>query len=324
MKDYIIGKTDKNNPAGKGYTIYRNSNEELVKAIKAVKPTPTDFKHGFHENVNIVKKLDDTQYLCLDGSGDYLVIKESELADSKGDNLLDDINNQFDVSEHILDSIGPLYTEDGYRRVEFSSYKKVLEKNKDHENIDNLLWIFKGWDSMDRVTSNHVGVQLNVGNDISLMNTINSDYSGSSMFCHFDKDGNIVNRDYNEDLTRYMGNEPKTKRDLIEEVIAAIPDVKYQNYGKKWFANDFMFTLEDIDEAANDFVRATTVFHLSHLQSKGDGKYGDRWSGVKKMPKSVVEVDKNHLLRVILPLVNETEFGEKVDLSEFIDIATTA
>lgn len=311
---------------GKGYTIFKNTDEELVAQIKALnKVSDTWQEYRFKGLCKIAQKLNETQCLCVDEAGVYFIKKFSEFASTSIDNLLNEINNKFDVSEYISDLIGPLYTQDGYKKISFVSYKKQLEEYKEHENFKNIEHIFEGWNAMGRVTSKEVGVHLDTYRGIALSQ---GECGGSSMFCHFNQDGNIVNRDYNYDLKYFLDNKPKTREELIEEIVSHIPNNSYENYGNKWFSNKFAFVLEKIvsDEVHKEIggqERGAIVFKLKRLENiNGSDNYGDRYDGKIKKPKTTINVTRDHLLAQILPLVNVIDFGgDQVDLSKFIDFS---
>jgi len=319
----VLGQCAKNSEEGEGYTIFKNTNKSLVAEIKALdKASDTWKEYNYKGLCKVEKELNSTQRLCVDEDGKYFIKNVKDFANTSKNNLLDEINNKFDVAEHINNLIGPLYTSDGYKKIEFTSYKDVLKENAGHKNIAALESHYSGWGAMGRVTSKEVGVHLNTYNGISLHE---GELGGSSMFCHFNKDGNICNRDYNYDLKEFIGNKPKTRKDLIEEIVAEIPDVKYKHYGNKWFTDKFAFVLEkiepgDTDEESNGRDKGKKIFNLVKLKHSSGDNYGERYTKVK-MPKTTTPSTKNDILVRILPLVNQIEFGTEVDLSKYIDLS---
>ncbi len=294
----ILGESKDN----KGYTVFQNTDKNMVANIKSIKPSIDVFTMYNHENAKIVQELNEKQRLCLDEKGVYFVSDMSDILKTAGSNVLDSINNLYSVKDVIDNSLGELYSEDGY-------LKFVIRENREFE---------KNYDGLGRIGCSEYGVSLSDYNGIKL--TIHNGKGGHLMFAHLNADGNIVNRDYNLDLKRYLNNTPKTKIDLIKDIIKSIPDMKYKRYGNKWFTDKFAYILTHTSEDEDD--DENVIFRLAKLENNGGNKYGSRGDGNATLPKTAVDSSKDEILSIILPLVNAMDWGgDKIDLSKYCTVA---
>lgn len=321
----VLGTCAKNSEEGEGYTIFKNTNQNIVEQIKAMN-VPSDtwtedgFMTGARGQCRIDKKLNDTQFLCIDEHGHYFVKKAESFKNSNRKYLLEKINDKFNVADVLNEVFAPLYTRDGYGTITFEKYDTHYKNKWDDYDEEKMKQIMGKYDSHGRISSSIKGAHLFTWRGLIL---IEGDKGGSSMFCHLGEDGNIVNRDYNFDIKNYLDNKPKTREDLVNEIISHIPDVPYEHYGNKWFSSKQAFVLNKVepDETYEDNgVEGKLIFNISMLEHNGDGKYGDSRSGKANKPKSTVNVTRDHLLAHILPLVNSMEFGAEVNISKFIDM----
>lgn len=304
----VLGRSSKTGAEGEGYTIFKNTDEELLKKIKALNvPIDTFKEYGKKGNCKIVQELNDVQRLCVDEAGEYFIKKEHTFAETKTENLLNEINKKFSVSAY-LNTI-PMFSNDGYRKITFTEHGGLMGE---------------GWHSLGRVMSHETGVYLNTYRGIEL---IEGNCGGTAMFCHFNVDGNVANRDYNYDIKEFLDNKQKTRQDLIEEIISHIPDESYKNYGNKWFAANHAFVLEKVEpgqKSRSGNYQGKLVFKLTRYDRPKYGSsdtYGDSISGKIKLPKTATPSSREDILSKILPLVNENKFvvGDPVDLSKYIN-----
>lgn len=321
----VLGACAKNSEEGEGYTIFKNINEDIVEQIKAMNvPSDTwvedNWTTGAKGKCKIDKKLNDKQFLCVDEHGHYFVKDSESFKDTNRKELLEKINDKFNVADVLNETLAPLYTRDGYGTITFEKYDTYYKNKWDDYDEEKMKSIMGKYDSHGRISSSIKGAHLFTWNGLIL---IEGDNGGSSMFCHLNEDGNIVNRDYNFDIKDYLDNEPKTREDLVNEIISHIPDVPYENYENKWFSSKYAFILNKIESGEtheDNGVEGKVIFNISKLEHKGDGKYGDSRSGKTNKPKTTTKVNRDHLLAHILPLVNSMEFGSEVNISKFIDM----
>jgi len=289
-----------------GYTTFKNTNVKLVEEIKSTK-LDVFIVNGVE--MVIRKKLNETQNLCLGKDELYYILLDKQICEMREENLLTFINNKFDITKELIHSLGPLYS--GYKTITFHNCSEYW-KNKG-EDFERGNENFKHYKSLGRVMSVETGVELRTNGALHLCE---GELGGSSMFCYFNEEGNIENRDYNYNISKFFSNQQKTRQELVEEILSHIPDTKYYNYGNKWFSKDVAFILEN----END-IEENTIFYLKKLKHSHGDNYVDIHSSKAKKPKSAIEVTRDHILSKILPLVNKIKFGEHVDLSQYIDLS---
>lgn len=324
----VLGRCSKNSDEGEGYTIFKNTNEEMVKKIKAV-TVPQDtwiekdgFMTGGAKGVSRVeKKLNDTQFLCVDEHGHYFIKKADTFEESSNTDLLQKINEEFDAAEILTESLGELYTDNGYGVVKFMGFKEYLKEKWDDyaDNKKKIEDMHRPYGSMGRIYSTEIGAYLDTYGGIILSE---GEIGGSSMFCHINKDGNVVNRDYNYDIKWPLQSKKKTREDLIQEILDEIPEGKYEHYGNKWFGDKFCFVMQQVEEGEENDRKGVILFNLTKIDHQGNGRYKNWRSGSVKKPKSAKPSSRDHLLAEILPFVNKLEFGKEegdVDLTKYIN-----
>lgn len=296
--ELVLGKSKK----GDGYTVFKNLDEAMVNEIKNFQMPVTVFNAHNHHNSKIVQVLNDKQNLCIDDSNEYFIATNDAIQDYLKTNKLNAINQKFSVVEALKKSIGSLYNYSGFCEFKFTKNNKV------------------SYDDLGSIGYSEIGIELSTYGGITV-----SEKSGkwsSIMFCYLNEDGNIENRDYNIDIAKHLNNKPKTKDDLILEIINNIPNVPYKNYGNKWFSKEFAFILNKGE--FTDRSEEKISLSLTKLNKASGDNYGDSRSGRAKMPIAAVDVTREHLLQQILPIVNEIKFGGKVDLSKYISLEPIA
>ena len=90
----VLGTCAKNSEEGEGYTIFKNTNQDIVGQIKAMNvPSDTWIEDGFMTgakgNCKIDKKLNDKQFLCIDEHGHYFVKDSESFKDTNRKDLLE-------------------------------------------------------------------------------------------------------------------------------------------------------------------------------------------------------------------------------------------
>jgi hypothetical protein len=321
----VLGTCAKDSEEGDGYTIFKNTNQKIVDEIKAINmPSDTwvedNWVTGARGQCKIEKKLNDKQFLCVDEHGHYFVKDSESFAATGRRELLQKINEKFNVADVLNEIIAPLYTRDGYGTIRFERYDTYYKKLWADYDEDKMKSHMGSYDSHGRISAVITGANLDTYRGLIL---VEGEIGGDSMFCHLTEDGNIVNRDYNFDIKNYLDTKPKTREDLVNEIIAHIPDVPYEHYGNKWFSSKYAFVLNKVEPGEtrrNNGVEGKVVLNLSKLEHRGDGKYGDSQSGKANKPKATTKVTRDHLLAHILPIINTMEFGAEVNLSNYIDM----
>jgi len=322
----ILGSCNKDSEEGEGYTIFKNTNDKIVEEIKKMNSSSDNWIEdnqmtGAKGQCKIEKKLNNTQFLCIDEHGHYFIKDSKSFKTTNRRGLLQKINDKFNVAEVLNETIAPLYTRDGYGTITFEKYdtfyKRLWGSDYDDEKMKSHMG---NYDSHWRISAVTNGAYLDTYEGIIL---IEGEIKMSGMFCHLTEDGNIVNRDYNFDIKNFLTNKQKTREDLINEIIEHIPDVSYENYGNKWFSNQYAFILKRVESGETydkHGIRGSVILNISKLEHKGGGKYGDNRSGKANKPKSTTIVPRDHLLAHIIPIINSMEFGTEANISKFVDM----
>lgn len=266
-----------------GFTIYKNSNEEMVKQIQNIKIPRENFNTHRHKNANIAQILNENQNLCIDENKEYFIATNKDIDGYTENNLLNEINNRFNVIDAIQDTFGDIYSNDGLSKINF------------HYNMD------LSYNEVCRIGNSQEGFAFYCDDNNITLKQLNNDFS-HIMFCHLNKEGNIVNRDYNLNLTEFIGNTKKSLEYVVEKFIEFIPDVQYENYNNIWFNKNFAITMNNTS--------------LVKITSNSNGTYGYGSSRIKR-PKKIKPSDKNHIISEIMKNLKNSRFCD-VDLNKYI------
>jgi len=277
LKKLIIGKED-------DYTIFRNNDAELVKKIKSV-TIPEDTFKCWEGTSKIESETSDGQYLCKNKKGKSFIISKSEYKSYRKREKLNLINKLYPVSDYFNEHFGYYFGNKivivgGSSKGDYDDLGKINESTID----------FKPYFDED--------------GSVSVRACFKSRWVGFH-FCHFNEDGNYVNRDYNLNLEYHLKQEQViTKDEIIERVSATIPDVRYMYSEQKntWFTDSFAYILDiDINEKDKDFR-----FSLQRVPMKENGKFGKQYTKQFAMPKrGLVDSSKSEIMERIIPVINK-------------------
>jgi hypothetical protein len=313
----VLSVTKQNRDTGEGHTIFKNTDEVLIAKIKALNvQSDTWIEHHRSGECKIVQVLNEKQRLCVDESNIYFLKNVEDFESTRKENLLNNINSKFNAASQLNKSLGDLYTSDGYRKVTFTGTKAKL--------------LGAAWQSYGEVSYEELGIRLETHGGIKLYEGL---IGGRGMNCHFNEEGNIINRDYDFNIRELLDNKSKTRKDLVEEILKCIPDVPYENYGNKWFysggkkknswdnSDGFALVINKPENSEKDKKNNfRVVFDVTRYDHISGDNFGD-WQGKIKKPKTVKPSSREEILLKILPLVNTLHwFGEEIDLSPYIDL----
>ena len=282
-EDLVVERTEE------GYTIFKNLDTEMVESIKNMKFNTEKFNYCNYKNSKIVQVLSETQLLALDDKNKYFVIDKESYENSLVDDELNQINAEFSVSKAIKKTFGKLYNYYGQEVI-------IIENQSvPHKDLSSKMYTERG-----------IKIDTYGGIEVSQSNGTWC----SIMFCYLNRDGNIVNRDYNIDLLKYVGKKGKSKEDYINEVLNKIPDVSYKYYGNKWFSDSII--IEDVTAAYDAKDRnATLILKLFFAKTPYEiKKY--------KLPKKLVDSSRNDIIAKLLPYLDKIE-GEPIDYSKYLN-----
>lgn len=280
-ENIVIGK-GKGDEAG--YTIYRNNNKELVEKIKAVTIPEDTFENWNGEVCKIESTTSDGQYLCKTLKGKTLLVDKKSYTKYRENEKLNKINNLYPVAKYFNENFG-YYFGDKLVIVGGGSKGSYDGLGKVNESVSNLLNV---------VDDSHIIVGA----------CFKPKWVGFH-FCHFNEEGNYVNRDYNLDLNYYLKlPAPITQNELIEKISAAIPDLPYMYCDKKniWFTDTFAYIMKiNFDEEAEDYS-----LNLEKIPVKKNGKFGKQYVKQFSMPKKgLLMSSKGEIIERILPVINK-------------------
>jgi hypothetical protein len=282
VENIVIGK-------GKGdeseYTIFRNNNKELVEKIKAVTIPEDVFEDWDGEKYKIESTTSDGQYLCKTLKGKTILVDKKSHNECRKNEKLNKINNLYPVSKYFNENFGYYFGD------------KIIIVGGNSKG---------GYNDLGKVNVATLDFYNNFSEDGSIY--VSSCFKSRMVgfhFCHFNEEGNYVNRDYNLDLKRLLKYPaPITQQELIEKVSAAIPDLPYMYCEKKniWFTDSFAYTLKITFDEKDEYFG----FSIEKIPVKENGKFGKQYVNQFSMPKrGLLESSKNEIVERILPVINK-------------------
>jgi len=304
-KDIIVG-SDEYERKSNTYTILKNHNEDLVAKIKELAKTPFDgsVNIGFRGKGKIESEMGD-QYICMGDNGERFFINKEELANIKKRQILNLINKTYPVGKYFNENFGYLF---GLSLITVHSHPFEHEWNKGKEyQYDGLM--ASCYQEKSLWFHEYCG-EIEVG-----------EHSGGyrTMFCHFDEEGNYVNRDYNFNIVSNSKQETPTLSEALDHFSKLIPEGGYMRKDDRWYGESAAFCLdfkkeeEDKDDS-ND--NKALGFRFSKYEFKGKNTYVSlRYRSSKiKMPKTAVESSKEEIMNRIKHLLVEYGFQESYTL----------
>ena len=169
----VIGTCDSDGNEGEGFTIFKNADEEVVRQIKEMKISSETFNYNNHKNSKVVNRLSDDEFLCIDDDGKHFILDNDWYEEVLHDNILNEINNKFNVAECLIKTFGDLYTESG----ELISFVR-------HTEVET-------YNGLGRVSYTQGGISIDTWRGITVSEKIAGDW-GQIMFAHLDTNGNIA------------------------------------------------------------------------------------------------------------------------------------
>jgi hypothetical protein len=269
-----------------GYTVFKNHDQELVRKIKAVRLPEDSFEYD--GNTSKIETDIDGQYICLNlVTGKRFVIDHEEYPEIIKNQLLNTINRQYPIGKYWHQNFGTMF---GDSVITVKSPE--LEEGDVFEYNDFLSSSYNEVDFAYLLSVDEDGMSMNASPGWS-----------SNLYCHFDTDGNYVNRNYNLDIERLAKQKSKgiTKAKIIDKIKRNIPNVTYMYANDTWYTEGFAFKF--LNNCSED--ESSIGFLLEKHQSRGRGSYGDRARNAFKMPKDVIQVKRETILERILPIVDK-------------------
>ena len=290
----VIGQGEKGTDI-KGYTIFKNHDEELVAKIKAVTIPEDTFEYdGFdypecHGTCKIEQELDG-QLMCVGPNKKRFFIDPKEYKEMREEELLKKINTLYPVYKYFNENFGEVIGD-----------TKIMLFDKSKNKVD----LFNRYDEQIAIMS-----ELEIDDEDPLSISYQEKSGGRIMFCFFDESGNYVNRDYNIDIVEMSKEKPKTHEDIINIVSKRLKCNTYQFCNNTWFTENYALKIKTINQNYNDNEAESLVdkkigFTMYKYKfNPSTKKYGKSIDKIKS-PKNPVTHTKEHVMEYILPIINQ-------------------
>lgn len=292
--DIIVG-SDEYERKSNTYTILKNHNEDLVAKIKELAQTPFDgyVDCGFKGSGKIESELDG-QFVCIGEDGKRFFADKDEIEHSKKEHILNLINKTYPVGKYFNENFGSLFG-DSIITVHSNPFEHEWSQNKEYQYDDLMSACYQ-----DKKLSFHEYMgEIEIGEHSN---------GYSTMFCHFNEDGQYVNRDYNLNIVYLSKQTTPTLKEALAKFSSLIPEGGYMRKDDRWYGETAAFIVSpmiDEDEkphglrfARYNFSGKNTYVSPRHRSSK------------IKMPKSAQESSKEELLGTIEVALREYGFRD--------------
>tara|TARA_R110000851_G_scaffold47424_2_gene115156 strand:- start:10387 stop:11274 length:888 start_codon:yes stop_codon:yes gene_type:complete len=283
-----------------GYSVYENTDSELVELIKQVPNDGTFVLWNQQGIFKVEKELNEDQIMCVNDHGEYEVIKKDELEKLQKEGHLLRINKTYPVTKYFIDHFG---------EVEMGSHKilEVTDKFDKHQTKEysGVHYRIHSWSFYDYGGSN-TKFTYEEGN-----------LAYKNAFIYFNEDGNYKIRDYN--LNLIDANVPiLTREQNLANFLNAFNRYKVLEHvegTKSWFTESNkvlnVWTNLDDEDAWNLKIEVEEFPH-----SSGNRYFlpGESYRKVTKPKAGLVEVGvesiKTYLSDIIEKFSNKKEIAE--------------
>lgn len=302
----------------KGYTIFKNTDKALVKAIKSVSLTDKEKAYtefGGHGQCKIVQRLDNkdqVEYLVFAEKAKMHFVKHVDSEEEMhGDKLLYKINKEYPVGKYFREHFGLL--DNGNSTI--YGIQSMLNNNTNlGSNYDPTSVSLAGL--MQDEFSYYKGEHKLYSNDITVpYYSYRSMMSHGSVSCYFDLDGNFVNRDYNFNMGKYKPVEKSSKEKVINKflnMLKVYKNKKFRHYQNKWYTDDFVLILKVWNEDHELIKENKVEIYQIQKTSKKNYDYYDVYNklGYKKPKRGLVDSSYEHFINTVSELINRQTFDE--------------
>jgi len=266
----------------KGYSVFENTDKELVAKIKAVRVIEDKniIEDMFQGKCEVINRISDTEVLVKNRHGKHVIV---EPASSK-EKLLTEINKQFYVGDYFTQNFGTVT--DGHDIL--LGIKDAMPKNPHR---------VEGYDEVSVAARYHERIEISTYHGFKF-----EYFKGyGSISCFFDENGNYVNRDYNLDLQHFKPCDPtEFKRAKIDEFIKRVSDslpdkLLFDEVKRIWFSELWAYRMYNDSEEFD--ISDSLDLMLDVIPRQGEKYYhsGDSRNSVNTT-KKCYEVDKETLL----------------------------
>ena len=308
MKNLLIKKYNENKEQDfYGYTEYslpdkelRNSIIEYVKTIDLTSFELLNFNRG---KWSIIQFREDGKVKCSNEDEEVKLFDKSMIDTFLKEKILDSIEKKFPISENFIKTFGKLYWVNEINNSE--SYKtidlKILEINKTIDlfasNASNVRVFEKVtrieyWNTKEYTNTTELGIKV--------------ESYGHMMSLYFNKDGNLMNRDYNEDLDDYTNTpyDPKKLLELFYNDILSLGDLEYSAKSNNYFIPGYCLTI--------DLLESSIIINKIPVRNDNQKSYGDK---IIKKPKILKKITAQEFLSTIKTYFTDS-MKEKLGITE--------
>ncbi len=268
--------------------VFENPDKRLKKEISSFKPDNTSVMLGWPEQSWKIVKYNENDVECKSGKNTHFFEKK-EIEEALRDKTLDDINKKFDITEHFEKMFGTL------SKIVVTPNRIKLSKFDMEQYIDPLRKDFGRSTTGVEMYSNFYHFKTSSGSD-EIELKIEGPY-GESMCTYFNPEGDIVNRQYNQDFENWVRQDMSAKPllDRFKQHVLEVGELGRSN--SKFFNDKFCY----IPRLINDSNICIEV-----IKHKYEDKYQNR-SGdtTHKKPKKLTPTNPQEFLDYVMSLASE-------------------
>lgn len=290
MKKYFLNKTGESSNT---FSVYENPDKKLKEEIASFDIDRSKVTLGWPEKEWEILEWEKDEVKCKHGR-DISYFKRQEIEEALTENLEDARNKKHQAYQHFKKAFGII-----------SYIKKYNNKIYGLRKIDLSGAIPFGMDEKRMFPINTRSVEfyrtffdydLNIGDDSIYLKTSES---GCSLNLYFDKNGNYVNRDYNEDFNLYECEDvsPLILFENFEKSIKKLEGLQYSR--GKYYTDKFCY-IPYYNESRGDLELGVEIIPV-----REDGKSYQKYSGhpIYKRPAKLEYKTSEDLLEDVKSLM---------------------
>jgi hypothetical protein len=281
----------------KEYSIYKNHDTELVDKIKSMPETDSFFLWNRGGKFKVDKVLNDTQTMCInvreggedEGGVQYEVIDSKEIPEMLREAHLVNINKTYPVYDHFINNFGEIDTNRG-KIIEVSK-DLMTQFNRESEyqdvSVRSHTWSVSTWRGYTYEESKE-------------------GYSNGFIF--FDKEGNYVVRDYNQNLLECAKSKPRSRDETIERFLSQFD--KYESFehaegSNKWFTEEWCLHFHEQEDKDWGLKLEVEKVERRNQHTQVYFNQGDSYRKVTKPKKGLKTVGPEHIKEYLRKLIAE-------------------
>lgn len=251
-----------------GYSVWENTNKELVAKIKAIKPKSSikvgdTVNHWRSKECEVVSFINEKEALVFSEKHNWHEVHQLENEQEQlGDSHLQLINDTFKVEDYFTENFGIIAS----RGEIVLGIENVMPPNPHRK------------ESYDEVS---VAALKTAKIETGFYDCFRFEYTDcyGSVSCFFDENGNYVNRDHNFDIARHEVVDAKEyTQKQVDEFIQKVSDrVSEELYHientKIWFSKNFAYTLSTESEEYDIYKSFKLFVDAQPKQGSGNAYY---------------------------------------------------